>query len=344
MGNSSKRVKWIDAAKTVAWGGVMTQHVNHLFYCDQRIFKSTWYAVALFIMIGGYLTACSYEKKGTIDIRQRTGRLLLTYSAATVIYVFYQERYLDVEGLFLHIIHFDASGPFYYIWVYCQLLVISPVLEGALNWADAKGIKGYVRRAAVLTAVLSICYFNVTYTSAFQLSSSGGHLGGGIWLFYWYMGMRMKAVLDCEFKHPKAAFGVSIFLLCIWEYIFIFKDYIVCFQAMFGDTQISGLNWMHALQTVLVLFAVKSGMACIENRGKRIWDIVIRVFCFIGRNTLYIFLYHLLFLDIGMKLWPGQNVFGRRLFLGILMTAGPLCLKYMRDIVYKWCQLYIKVK
>lgn len=344
MSGMHERIKWIDAAKFVAWGGVMTQHVNNLFYYDQRIFKSTWYAVALFIIISGYLTACSYEKKGAIHIRKRISDLLLTYSIATVLYVFYQERFLDVETLFFHIIHFDASGPFYYIWVYCQLIIISPILLGALNWADTEGKKKYLRRTAVLMAVLFICYFNVTYTSAFKLSSSGGHLGGGIWLFFWYMGMRLKAFLDYEFKYPKFVFCLNVILLCIWEYIFIFKDYIMYFPAMFGDTQISGLNWMHALQAILVLLIVKSGIECVKSKNNSIWNIVVRVICLIGKNTLYIFLYHLLFLEIGMKLWPGQNVFGRRLFLSGLMILGPLCLKYVKDMVYNWSKLYVKIK
>lgn len=87
-----EEVKWINIAKTVAIAGVLIQHVNGWLYSDEKIFQSVTYAVAVFIMIGGYLTARSYEQRGIVCIRKKLRRLLVPCIVSTVIYVFYTEK------------------------------------------------------------------------------------------------------------------------------------------------------------------------------------------------------------------------------------------------------------
>lgn len=193
----------------------------------------------------------------------------------------------------------------------------------------------YLRKSAVLIGVLLICYFNVNFTSALGLSCSGGHLGGGSWLFYWYLGMALKPLLDYEDKWQNIVFAISTTLLLLWEYIFVFKNCLIYFPSMFHDKQLSR-GWIYVFQTVLVLLVIKSATACMENMELRIWSAASKVFLTIGKNTLYIFLYHILFRDIGWNICAGTNIWEIRVCVCALMLLGPLGLAYTKGIIQKW--------
>lgn len=180
-----------------------------------------------------------------------------------------------------------------------------------------------------------MCHFNVNYTSALGLPCSGGHLGGGSWLFYWYLGMAIKPLLVYEEKRPGIILTLSTILLSLWEYIFVFKNCLIYFPSMFHDKQLSR-GWMHVFQTVLVLLVIKSATACMENMKFRIWNVISKVFLVIGKNTLYIFLYHILFRDIGWNICADRNIWEIRVCVCVLMLFGPLALVYTKGIIQKW--------
>lgn len=338
--NFRKDIMWVNIVKIIAWGGVLLQHVNGLLYNNQHIFRSAWYAVALFVFIGGYLQALSYERRGTVNIRKRIINLLSPYIIATALYILYENHILDLESYIMHLIHFDASGPFYYIWVYLQLIIITPVMIGVLKWADEKN--KYMRNLIILISICLVCYLTVNFTTVFELSSSGGHFLGGIWLFFWYMGMRSKKFLDEDFKHPRIIFYVSLLLFVLWEYIFIIKENIFWLGSMFNDSQIRGLNWLHAIQMLLIVMVVKSGV-CLARQYNLLIK-VMEVVALLGKNTIYIFLYHMLFLELGQNL-SINNIWIKRIVIITIMVVGPLCIQQILTCFHGWVKenIYNKV-
>ena len=96
---------------------------------------------------------------------------------------------------------------------------------------------------------------------------------------------------------------------------------------------------MHVFQTVLVLVLIKSATACLEKGKGKIWNTASKVILWIGRNTLYIFLYHILFRDISWKVCAGSNIWKARVCVGAVMLFGPLAIVYIKDIIWKWCSV-----
>ena len=115
-------VLWIDVAKTVCMIGVVLQHVKGYAYSNDKIFYSVWFVVALFLMIGGYNLMGSWLTRGIVIWRKRLSGIFLPYAVATVFYVLLEHRFLDIATLLTTLLHFNASGPLYYVAVYMQLV------------------------------------------------------------------------------------------------------------------------------------------------------------------------------------------------------------------------------
>ena len=73
----------------------MLQHVEGYAYTDIDIFYSVWWAVALFVMIGGYNAMLSYENRGVVIVKKRIKEIVVPYLFATAVYVFYNNQFLN---------------------------------------------------------------------------------------------------------------------------------------------------------------------------------------------------------------------------------------------------------
>ena len=104
--------------KYVQWWGVVLQHVRGYIYTNDNIFYSLWWVVALFIMIGGYNAMVSFAKRGKVLVKKRIWGILIPYFFATILYTLYDNRFLNATEVLVRLLHFDATGPLYYVAVY----------------------------------------------------------------------------------------------------------------------------------------------------------------------------------------------------------------------------------
>lgn len=97
--------------------------------------------------------------------------------------------------------------------------------------------------------------------------------------------------------------------------------------------QVSGLNWFHGIRMLLIVLVIKTGTQWISESDYLIKAIM--PLALLGRKTLYLFLYHILFLNLGSALY-WNNIWTQRIFVIAIMTLGPLTVQYLLPYVKKW--------
>ncbi len=315
---------WINVAKTFSIGGVVLQHVRGYAYSNDYIFYSVWWTVALFIVIGGYNAFSSYERRGKFLIKKKLLGIIIPYFFATVIYVIYNDRYFDVSTVLQRLLRFNASAPLYYVAVYIQLLFISPILIGIINVCDRK--KYFF---IISWALLLVCgYLSTRYTNVFDIIIGGGYLFAGPWLLFWYLGMCIKNMEKHVSLKPgvKYVFFVvlSIFI-AVWQYFFVNRGLNLKLGSMYHGEQV-GMTWANALETVLILFWFKYSVEIVEKNMVKASKILVRLFDYLGGFTLYIFLYHMLFLSIYTGYLEVSIAEINRWLCLVFIIAGPVVL------------------
>ena len=125
-GNGTGKVPWIDMAKFVAIVAVMVDHTNGILYHRSSIALASYFSVSLFILLMGITSFWSFERN--------FGNLKL----ATAVYQVTAYRSFDFLTYLMAVIHFNASGPFYFVLLYIQLLLAAPVLFYMIKLCDCR--------------------------------------------------------------------------------------------------------------------------------------------------------------------------------------------------------------
>lgn len=291
-----KNKSWINIAKICSMVGVVLQHVRGYVYSNDYIFYSVWWSVALFIMIGGYNVYASYENRGRVLLKKKLWGIFIPYFFATLLYVIYIHHYLDAVAFLQNLIHFDATGPLYYAAVYIQLLLISPVLIGVIKECDRT--KWFFAIAWVV--VIGIGALTTHYTNLFDIAIGGGNLFAGPWILFWFLGMCIKYCEGSMAVKTEWVKWIVLFLtiaVAVWQYAFVNQGINLKLGSMFHGVQV-GMTWANAVETVLIFFWFKYAVELLERNAGKIGQTVIWLLSYMGGYTLYIFLYHMLFLSI----------------------------------------------
>lgn len=127
------------------------------------------------------------------------------------------------------------------------------------------------------------------------------------------------------------AFVVLVVLIALWEYYFVICDYNNIWKdlhgSIFGSTQI-GMTWWNTLHLILIILLLDAFADGIKHINCSAFDCIARLIRHIGDNSLYIFLYHMLFLVIYQKLFSNNGVYQKMICL-IMIIGGPIALYYI---------------
>ncbi len=308
--------------KFVAWGGVVIQHVKGYVYTNDDIFYSVWWSVALFVMIGGYNAMASYENRGAVLVKKRLMGLLVPYFIATITYVLYHNRFLDAAELLTRLIHFDSTGPLYYVAVYVQLIIVTPVLVGLILWCE--NTHRLLRCMLAGTLVLITCYITTNFTNIFDIVIGGGNVFAGPWLMFWFVGMFIRR---CNIRIEKRCHRIVLILslsiaILLWQYLFVIKGLNLKLTPIFHGHQVR-MTWANSVETVILFLWVKELVEEVETTFGDVGIKVLKPLDFMGQHTLHIFLYHMLFLSIYRDFFEIQGR-ANRWFCMAFIIIGPL--------------------
>ena len=313
---------WINVAKACAIVGVVIQHSRGLLYTDMRINYSTWWTVALFIVVGGYNAMSSYENRGYVVMKRRLLGIGIPYVVATILYQIYVCHELNFYRLCLQLIHFNASGPLYYVAVYLQLVLVTPVLIAIIRYCETKNITTRYLIAWVL--IIGVCLLVSKKTNVFDIAIGGGRLFAGPWLFFWFAGMfirqREGSIRVFIGRVPRIA--IYTILLVLWEYFFVIEGHNLDYGPLFRHSGV-GMTWANTLETFIFFFWFKDLIIYLESKESAWGQKIIKPFNYLGRHTLHIFLYHILFVSmLGELMLQGGALLDNPLsFLGLAFVV-----------------------
>lgn len=327
-----KEIEWINCAKAVAIFAVMIDHTRGDLYVSDKISMASYFSVSLFILLLGMTTYYSYEKNNRSGvIIDRCKNILIDYSIATFIYLIFEVRYFDFTLYLKYLISFDISGPFYYVLLYIQLLIISKTIFDFLN----RGGSCLLYELAGFVGVVSLSFFTTNYTNILNVYGGGGKLFGGTYLIMYYLGMLAMKYQIFE----KRSLDISVRFTLVYGLLWIiWWYYIMCPYRTYVDALFpfgSGFNppgICFMVSGILMLCFLFGVFTLLQNY--KVTKPIVNIFAFIGKYTLYIFLYHKLFLDYILPVFRIDNLWIKRvIYLGVMIAGSILINKIVRKIM-----------
>lgn len=128
--------RWINIAKCVAILAVITDHVNGVLYTNSKFAYASYFSVSLFVLLMGVTTYWSFKRSQNEiykKVVKKVWSILVSYSAAVFIYyavAFHSFSWIEYKNYW---INFNISGPHYYVLLYIQLVLVSPMIFYFLN-------------------------------------------------------------------------------------------------------------------------------------------------------------------------------------------------------------------
>lgn len=338
VNKSKERVQWIDCAKTIAMIAVVVDHCYGILYSTPAIAQMSYFSTSLFVMLSGISVWISVQGGKQLTFRKqlnKISKLFIQYALATFFVLIYSIRFFDLRTYISWLINFSAQPPYYYFVFFFQLLLITPVLAKWCRYCSyAKG--KVIWHLGTLCCLCGIAFLSIHYTYLLPVYGGGQNILGGTFIIMYYAGM-VLASLKCFSAGARkkiVIFIVSLIGWIIWwrgiaQGKLLFDFYL---RPVWGDGfNPPSFNFM--VFAVITLFLCYSFFSlCEKDKGK--W--LVKVVAYIGKNTLYIFMYHCLFRDMAVDIfkyygWSMENI-GIRLLVFALLVIFPVLLK---DILLK---------
>lgn len=320
------RVKWIDCAKAVAIIAVIVNHCYGLLYTDMLLLRASFFSVSLFVLLAG-LSAGLHRKKAYPHQLKKVGVYYAQYAIATAVLLIYYTRWFVLETYITHVLNFSIQSP-YYFWVFFfQLMLISPAL---LSWCDFCSSRrwSWLWHAATLLLLCGCSAFFMRYTYILPVHGGGQYLFGGTYIILYYLGILLSAFNVFAERTIKKKIVILIISAILWAVWLGGVGELLPFDKWLEPYYGNGFNppsVQLSLYALLMLFLAYAFFSLLEACPWKITQRVVDFCAFIGRNTLYIFMYHCLVKDIIWQYFPfvRTNIWIMRISIFIPMIVVP---------------------
>lgn len=333
-----KQIKWLNFAKLIAIIAVITDHTNGYLYGNQDIAKGSYFSVSLFILISGitsYISNSHREETWKESIIRGCKKIFIAYIISVVIYEIVIHQSFDFLRYLKHLIHFNISGPHYYVSLYIQMMIVNRVLFNLLKLFDNKKYT-FIYEIITFCIIVVISSYTTLYTNILDIYGGGGKVLGGTYLILFYIGMLiMKYKIFDKITYLKSCLcfvcgGIGWFVW--WKYL-CNTDSCIDTYFPFG----TGLNPPGVSLMVLALFTlvVCYGFFTILEKTNFISKLIDFI-SWLGNRTLYIFLYHSLFLNkIFIPNFYLQNLWIMRIIVFSIIFIGSISIEYVIELILK---------
>ena len=328
-----KQVVWINCAKLIAILAVMTDHVYSILAPGASFQYVTWFSVSLFILLSGMTAFMTGDKlEGMSWLRSfwsKSRKILTAYLAAVLVYELIAVRSFDLLSYLNLLVHFNASGPLYFVALYLQLMLLCKPLFMLIKKMPA-GRKGIFAEILVGGIIVAGSVFTTNYTNILDIYGGGGKLFGGTYLILFYLGMlaaKHRWFFSSDCKKAAICLGCAGPAMLLWAF-FIGHDRlnIDLFLPFGAGLNPPGLSLMVMAFLVLVVCYGFFTLLGLCTPGRKLTMAAGAL----GRHTLYLFLYHRLFLDVVNSLLGSSfPVPGKVVLFYAAMFAGPIVVEFL---------------
>lgn len=335
----NKELKWINCAKFIAILYVLTDHTYNTLYDNKKILVISFCSVSLFILLSGittYISNFRSESRLKYSLWKQVKKLGAAYLVATFIYQIVQNGSFDILKYLSYVLHFNVTGPFYFVFLYFQLILVGSVLFLLLKKTN------FIQEIIVFISIILISILTTNHTNILDIYGGGGKLFGGTYFILFYIGMILAKYKLYEFKSVRVSLlTLFVSLVAYFSWVkFMSEDWLAFDKKFpFGEgINPPGVSLM--LEAFLLLVVTYSFFTLMENIKylNHITDIA----SWLGKSTLFIFLYHKLFLR-----WLGKwnhymeidNRYLKILLYFAVMIFGSIVIKICYDWVAKKIRL-----
>lgn len=330
-----RKKEWINCAKFFAILAVVVEHSKGILYTNQDLADATRYSVSLFILISGYLCFSSNERhnrtyKDTVVMSCK--KIVWSWIFASFIYTIVACHWFDFQVFVNSLIYFNATGPFYYVLLYIQLMITSKMIYCLLISS-----KQYTKKrelACDIVLFFFLAFFaavTTNNTNILYIYGGGGKLFGGSYLILFYIGMVINKYRLLYNNNKVEIIFIFIFsiICCVgwWRMMCVGYRTVIDSFFPFGE----GVN---PPSVTIMVFALLVFLCCYSFFSICSWyagtNNITKVIGWVGQHTLYIFLYHRLWLDYFLKKYVNpDNIAIRRVIYITIMIAMPIAMEYL---------------
>ena len=332
------RINWIDGGKFLAILAVLIDHTKGVLYSNAKVAMGARYSVILFILLSGITVFQSdiryeTEKYGESIIRG-TKRIVIEYLVATFIYQICITRFFDFFSYWNFVTRFNISQPLYFVLLYIQLMLVNKLLYNALTKLPG----GVYKDILLLCIIVFISYLTTNYTNVLDVYGGGGKLFGGTYLIVFFLGMLIEKYGLLHYSKRKNSLCICLVagISAIAWWAFACNNwYALDAKLPFGE----GINPPSITEGVygIIMLVFSFGLFSFLDECNKYVKLFTKIPYYIGRSTMYVFLYHRLFLDVFLEPHVTcTNIWIKRLLYLSIMIGGPilimLCIRCIKRI------------
>lgn len=275
------KITKVQVFRALAIIAVVMIHTTPEGACQIYIKPFINFAVATFLFLSGYLTSAKSDN-WMMFYRKRIIRVIIPYLIWTIIYSISDFRYNGFVGLAKNLLSANATTTLYYIFVYIQFVLLTPLL---LRLARSR-----YRYIGWLIAPMSVIIFKYIPSFGYlpidkniQLFWSDSCLG---WFTFYYLGLILgNKIIDRRFKLSNL-----LLLYCISVLLQISEGYIWCVSDMAGcGSQLKLTSILSNAIFLLIIYTI------LENDNYKMQCQTMEI---IGDYSFGIYLSHMMILKV----------------------------------------------
>lgn len=325
------RQKWIDFLKAIAMIAVLQNHLPQ----ETRLYNGLYsiFSVSLFVLCGGMTAVISLENQIDFEYKayfwKKVKQIIFPYFVATCGYTIYDLGYLDIFYMLNKLLNFSygSNGHMYYLVFYFELILVAPILVRLYK----KYEKGELIQMGILACSIILAYVFKKYTCLDKFALGSKYLFGGSYFFVFILGIYIYLHIDLLHK-------LTVKIIAIFMSIGAFT-YIVsrgwCLAWWSNPPSVKVI-----LYTIVVFLFNYSCFTFIQYSSEKtrlegFIKFLVELFCVIGRYSLYIYLWHMILLDVMLKrglLTKALMGVGEKLVINCFILYFPclLCVLYRK--------------
>lgn len=201
-------------------------------------------------------------------------------------------------------------------------------------------------KAVTVVIVLLISYFSMK-EKAFDIILGGGYLFGGTYLTILYCGIefgrndnRLSKLFN---KNIKKSLIIVSFLLLL-SVLFIYKNKFEIDNMIFGSIFYNPPNLSIIVYSVLIIMFIYIYVAYFEQFQIKQINSIINIVNYIGKHTLYIFLYHNYLIGCIMRITFIQSHTGIPItvLVSLLIMFVSLAIEYLSKLISSYISIIVR--
>jgi len=344
--NNKQIIKWLNFAKLIAIIAVITNHTFQYLYHNQDIVYASYFSVSLFIIISGmtsYLSNSRRDETWKESIIRGCKKICLTYLISVVIHEIILFGSFDFLRYLSHVVYFNISGPHYYVLLYIQLMIVSRILFSLLKRYDNTK-HSVLFEIITFFIIVIISSYTTRYTNILNVYGGAGKVLGGTYLILFYLGMlimKHKIFEKITFLKSLLCFIVGGISWFVWWKFNCNTGRIVDTYVLFGEG-VNPPSIYLMLSAFFVLITCYGFFTILEKIN--VFSKLVDFMFWLGKHTLYIFLYHeLILVNFLFPNFRLSNIWIMRIVVFFVIFVASLLIEYIIELILKQFKKLMKI-